>query len=99
MTKGGIYLNIEESTYKISKYGLTFYFSSKFYMEKFEENVEKYVETESLKLKNKYLTDCYFEKYLAVSYYRKIEKRGFKIELEGKERIITKFTSFKCDII
>ncbi len=48
MTKAGIYLNLDESTYKVKKFGLLFYFSSLLYMEKFNKNVEKYVEMENI---------------------------------------------------
>lgn len=79
MTKGGIFLDIKESTYKFQKYGLIFYFSSMFYMKKFDENVEKYIETETLKFENKYKITVNFDRIFAVSFYKKIEKRGYKI--------------------
>lgn len=79
ITKNGICLNVKESEYKSLKYGLLFYFSSKLYLEKFESNVEKYVNEESLKIKNKYKMNANFEVYLAISFYKKIEKRGFYI--------------------
>lgn len=101
MTKAGIYLELDKSTYYYSIYGLDFYFSSMIYKEKFEKNVQNYVKEESIKLKNKYKNDCDFKQYLAVSLYKKIEKRGFRIEQLNKigELIrYTKFTNFKCTI-
>lgn len=80
MTKAGIYLNLDESTYKVKKFGLLFYFSSVLYMEKFNKNVEKYVEMENIKLANKTKLVINFNKLFAISYYQKIEKRGFKIK-------------------
>ena len=79
LTKNGICLKLDESEYKVLKYGLIFYFSSKLYLEKFVNNVEKYVEEETIKIKNKYKIQCDFELYLAISYYGKIEHRGFYI--------------------
>lgn len=86
MTKGGIFLDIKESNYNVTKYGLIFYFSSKFYMEKFKENVEKYVQNETLKFKNRYKVNVNLNKIFAVSLYKKIEKRGYKVleELTNK---------------
>lgn len=87
LTKNGICLKLSESEYKILKYGLVFYFSSKMYLEKFEHNVENYVEQENLKLRNKYKMNGNFEVYLAISYYKKIEQRGFFVfdNVENKE--------------
>ena len=79
LTKNGICLKINESEYKCLKFGLIFYFSSKLYLDKFKNNVEKYVEEESIKLNNKYKILSNFEIYLAISYYKKIEQRGFYI--------------------
>lgn len=99
MTKSGIYLKLEESTYIIKKFGLTFYFSSMFYKEKFEKNVEKYVECESIKLANK--TDCIisFSKLFAVSYYNKIEKRGFFVFDNERNKEIKRYTIFGLNIL
>lgn len=77
LTKNGICLKLSESEYKVLKYGLIFYFSSKLYLDKFINNVEKYVEEETIKLKNKYKVNGNFDVYLALSYYKKIEQRGF----------------------
>ena len=79
LTKSGICLNIKESNYYILKYGLIFYFSSEFYMNKFLNNVDNFVTTESLKMKNKYKINSNLELYFALSFYKKIEKRGFFI--------------------
>lgn len=79
LTKSGICLNIKESNYCILKYELIFYFSSEFYMNKFLNNVDNFVTTESLKMKNKYKINSNLELYFALAYYKKIEKRGFFI--------------------
>lgn len=99
MTKSGIFLKLEESTYKLKKFDLTFYFSSLFYKEKFSKNVEKYVETENIKLANK--TDCVinFAKLFAISYYNKIEKRGFRIFDNKRNKEIKRYTIFEINFI
>ena len=78
-TENGVYLDLTESEYKVKKLGLTFYFSSKFYMKKFEDEVEIYSHNEMLKLYNKYKVTNNFKQFLAIAFYKKIEKRGFRI--------------------
>ena len=90
LTRNGICLNIEESEYKILKFGLVFYFSSEFYLQKFKNNVDNFVTTESLKMKNKYQINSNLELYFAISYYKKIEKRGFYIYDDVTKKSITK---------
>lgn len=99
MTKAGIYLNLDESKYKVKKFGLTFYFSSMLYKEKFAKNVDKYVETENIKLANK--TECVinFSKLFAISLYNKVEKRGFKIIDNERETEIKRYTIYEIKIL
>lgn len=88
ITKNGIFLNLDESNYKILKYGVIFYFSSLLYLEKFEKEVELYVNAETIKLRNKYKVESDFTLYLAIAFYKKIEKRGFYIYDEVNKREI-----------
>lgn len=99
MTKAGIYLNLDESTYKVKKFGLLFYFSSLLYMEKFNKNVEKYVEMENIKLANKTKLVINFNKLFAISYYQKIEKRGFKIKDVTTNKEIKSYTIYNEKIL
>ena len=78
-TENGIYLDLNESDYKVKKLGLTFYFSSKFYMKKNKKGVEIYTHNEMLKLFNKYRVTSNFKIFLTISFYKRIEKRGFRI--------------------
>lgn len=78
-TKRGIELNLKESSYCFNFLGLNFFFSSEFYLEKFKNTVKEYVELESLKICNRYKIPIAINRYLAISYYKKIEKRGFRI--------------------
>ena len=99
MTKAGIYLNLDESTYKVKKFGLLFYFSSLLYMEKFNKNVEKYVEMENIKLANKTKLVINFNKLFAISYYQKIEKRGFKVKDVTTNKEIKLYTIYNEKIL
>lgn len=78
-TENGIYLDLTESDYKVKKLGLTFYFSSKFYMEKFKKEVETFTHNEMLKLYNKYRVSSNLKIFLTISFYKRVEKRGFRI--------------------
>lgn len=88
-TKQGIYIDIKESDIKVVKYGLVFYFSSEFYKTKFIENVDNYINQEMLKLKNKYKINNNFELFLTLSYYKYVEKRGFKVLDDVNKKEVT----------
>ena len=78
-TKRGIELNIKESKYACVYNGIKFYFSSELYKNKFLANVETFIKIEELKLQNKYRLKLDIKEYLAIVYYKQIEKRGFYI--------------------
>lgn len=84
-TTKGIYWNLEESVYIYKFEGIEYYFSSMFYLDKFKNNVEKFIEEESTKLEIKYKILIDFRVYLAISFYKKIEKRGFRIKSDNVE--------------
>lgn len=83
-TRRGIYLDLEESTYIYKIEGLTLYFSSAFYMQKFIETYREYSTTIERKVKEKYKVYIDLSLYLAFSLYKKIEKRGFKVLYKGE---------------
>lgn len=93
-TKNDIYLDIKESDYSFNFKGLSFFFSSKFYLKKFSDLVENYINEETLKLQNKYKMKINMELYFMLVLYNKIEKRGFRVyDIEtGKE--ISRKSSF-----
>lgn len=96
MRLGKIYYNIKESEYKIDYQNFTFYFSSLLYKRKFEKEVKMYISDESYKIKTKYLTHLEASEYLALSLYKKIEKRGFNVLYKGLS--IDENTSFKISL-
>ena len=87
LTRNGIELNIEESNYKLSYNDLVFYFSSMFYLHKFEKEISFFVESESKKLYNKFKVQTDLSNFLAIALYHKIEKRGFKVLYKDKEPV------------
>lgn len=85
-TINGIYLDLKESDYKLNYNGLIYYFSSELYMNKFKNNVKQFIVEETAKLKTKYKINIYFDTMLTISYYKKIEKRGFRIVYKINEK-------------
>ena len=87
-TKNGIYLDLKESEYKINYNGLIYYFSSELYMYKFKNNVKQFIIEETAKLKAKYKINIYLDTMITLSFYKKIEKRGFRILYKENEKTI-----------
>lgn len=79
-TRRGVYLEISESTYSAFAEGLIFYFSSKIYRDKFKKILNQYIKEETQKLYIKYGVKFDVKQELAVSLYKKIEKRGYRVE-------------------
>lgn len=70
-------INKSEYYFKVNK--LTFFFSSKFNKTRFENGFIEYVNEETNKIKVKYKVGINLTNYLLLAYYKKIEKRGFKV--------------------
>lgn len=84
----GVYLDIYESDYYFDFDGVRYYFSSQFYLKKFKDNIINYVNENSIKLKLRYKININFDLFFSLSYYKKIEKRGFRvIELSSGKAI------------
>ena len=79
-----IYYNINESTIKFKYNDFTFYFSSQFYLDKFKRLFVKYIKDETNKLRVKYGSNLIIDELLLISLYKRIEKRGFKIEYNNE---------------
>lgn len=95
LTRNGIELNIEESKYKYNYKGLTFYFSSMFYLHKFEREIKFFIDNETKKLYNKFKVNADFTILLSIALYKRIEKRGFKVLVHDKEPIQEYYLSIK----
>lgn len=80
----GVFIDINKSDICSLKYGLYFYFCSEGMKEKFNKNVEEYVNNMKERIKKVYLPTANLiniELVFAIEYYRKhVEKRGFRIE-------------------
>lgn len=80
----GVFIDTKYSDIKYKFNNITFYFSSKFYKEKFKNNVEDYIENEIAKFNNKHTNKItvdnieLFINFFTIDYYKKIEKRGWR---------------------
>lgn len=70
-------INKSEYYFRVNK--LTLFFSSNFNKTRFENGFIEYVNEETNKIKAKYKVDINLTNYLLLAYYKKIEKRGFKV--------------------
>ena len=85
----GIYYDLKESEYysclDINNEKITLYFSSLFLRKKFIDNVGLFIHNENSKIISMYKIDIDMTKFLLLSYYKKIEKRGFRVLINDKE--------------
>lgn len=79
-----IYYDINDSEYYLIYDNLTFFFSSRLYLEKFKNRHLEYLKNENNKLNIRYKSNCCFDKLLLICLYKQIEKRGFKILYNDK---------------
>ena len=86
-TQKGIYKDIANSDYCITVEGMTFYFSSQFYLGNFTKAVEKET-TDFSKRMEKVYNDKFnlkMDKFALIRLYELIEKRGFRVVINGEE--------------
>lgn len=93
MRLGKVFHNLDLSNYEYNYKDFKFIFSSKFYIEKFRGELYNYIITNSDKIIKKY-SFIELDEFLALSLYKKIEKRGFKVYY--KNLIINKDSIFKA---
>lgn len=75
-----VYNDIDTSTFFIDIGKCRLYFSSEFNMNRFLKNYSSYCDEETRKIENKYHVKISANYYLLFAFYKKIEKRGFRIE-------------------
>ena len=75
----GIYLDLTESDYTYKVGNFRFYFSSKFYRDKFINKVDDFLKMENLKFQNNYRLKLDDSDFLSYKLYTSIEKRGFYV--------------------
>ena len=84
----GTFTDINESDIIAIYNNYKFYFTSNFNKTKFIENVDYYVNLEEIKFNNKYGLTANMKDYFSIWYYKKVQKRGTRIEyLNNKKKI------------
>lgn len=76
---------LEDSPFFLRIDDFMFYFSSSFYKNKFENGYKEYIRSETLKLNVRYKMIVDADEMLLLSFYKMIEKRGFKVKYKGNE--------------
>ena len=75
-----VFYELNDSPFFLRIDNFVFYFTSKFYMEKFNSEYKDYLREETLKLNIKYKMMVYADEMLLLSFYKTVEKRGFKVK-------------------
>lgn len=74
-----VYYDIFESDISIQYKDLIMFFSSEFNATRFQNKILNFINEENSKLKVKYNVEVEFDDMLIIAYYKKIEKRGFRV--------------------
>lgn len=80
--------DINESNYFSRVDNYLFYFSSIFNQRRFDSNYRLFINEETNKLIAKYHVNIDLKDYLLLVFYKKIEKRGFKVKFYANNDII-----------
>lgn len=87
----GTFADISESDIYCVFNEYRLYFSSEYIKNKFIREVEDYIYLEEIKIKNRYNLEIDLSNYLVIAYYKKIQKKGFRVELEDSKKKIENF--------
>lgn len=75
-----VYNDINDSKFFVDVGHARLYFSSEFNKTRFLKNYKLYIDEENKKLIKKYHINILANYYLLFAFYKRIEKRGFRIE-------------------
>lgn len=86
-TKRGVFHNLSESKYAVSNGEIAFFFSSRYYRNKFLEGYQNFREKfiKRLTTVGGHKPPVNFETYADVCFYKEVEKRGFYSKVRGVE--------------
>lgn len=79
VTRRGIEKDLTQTKFTCTYDNLVFYFSSEFYLRNFKKLINDYVRKYSYYLNKKFKLNVNSEYFLAISCYKLIEKRGFRV--------------------
>ena len=87
----GTFTDIMESDIYCIYGNYIFYFTSNVNKNKFIENVEDYIYLEELKFKNRYQIEIDLMNYFSIWFYKKVQKKGFRVEDKETKKLIKEF--------
>lgn len=93
-----VYNDINDSTFYLDVGKARLFFSSEFNKQRFLKNYMIYIEEETKKLEKKYNVKISANYYLMFAFYKKIEKRGFRVENNITGKIVSKNCTFLVEI-
>lgn len=91
-------INTTENKFFLEIGKVRVYFSSLFNLNRFKEKYKSYIEEETLKLENKYHVKIVANYYFMIAIYKKIEKRGFRIENNITGALVSKNCTFLIEL-
>ena len=91
-----IYYDLEKSKFEVEYKRFRFIFSSQFYLSKFEKDINNFISIEKQKFNLRYGAYLKSDEFLALTLYKKIEKRGFLVYFDGRK--INPNTTFRLSI-
>lgn len=97
MGRPKIYYNIDESIYIYHTDNYIYYFSSKFYLDKFVEELKTNRSELKYKLSSRFNIEINCIDYFDFILYSKIEKRGFKVDNKITREVVTCLSQVKLD--
>lgn len=93
-----VYNDINDSTYNYDVGKITLYFSSNFNKDRFIKGYQTFIKEENAKIENKYHVKILANYYLLIAYYKRIEKRGFRIEHSITKARVNENLTFICEL-
>ena len=84
ISRGGVYHNLKESKYVVSENDVTYFFSSRLYRKMFLNGRLDNRITFKQKI-SRCSPELYSDDLADISWYKHVEKRGFRIKLRGRE--------------
>lgn len=80
-----VFADINDSQYYFEYNNLLLYFSSKLYLDKFEQNYKRFLKEESIRFQLRYKCNVNCDEMILLLLYKKIEKRGFRVLYSGRK--------------
>lgn len=84
-TRGGVFLNLEESTYTYKFKNFKLVFSSLFNKERFINGINAYLLQENIKISKRFGYNIDISNVLILKFYERLEKRGFLVYYKNEK--------------